>query len=371
MSATIDLLELEGYKCFEHLRVPLAPLTLFSGFNGAGKSTALQPLLLLAQAARLRIWGLSGLEGELPLNGDIVRLGSAGDVIRSGQSAGTTRFAIGAGDEILNLNVSARAGDRVLHVKGAFDAKATSSALVGPLDRLVHLSAVRGGVADAFPIPDRSAARIGDVGVDGRFASHWYHELADTEVVAERRFGENQGTTFRRQIDMWLNRLAPGANANVQAVPVASTLALQFRLSDTGEWRRPANVGYGLTYAFPILVALLAAQAGDILVIDSPEAHLHPQAQSRMGRMLATFAAAGVQLLIETHSDHVLNGARLAVRDKVIKAEEVSLLFFAGASLEGHGVTSPRIDRDGRINEWPDGFFDQNDKDVSRLAGWD
>lgn len=212
---------------------------------------------------------------------------------------------------------------------------------------------------------------MADVGIDGRFAGHWYHELADTEVSPERCFGVGSGTTFRRQVDAWLDRLAPGANANVQAVPVASMLALQFRLSETGEWRRPANVGYGLTYAFPILVALLAALPGDVLVIDSPEAHLHPQAQSRMGHMLATFAAAGVQLLVETHSDHVLNGARLAVRDKVIKAEDLSLLFFAGASSEGHGVTTPRIDRDGRIDEWPEGFFDQGDKDVSRLTGWD
>ncbi|WP_199555244.1 AAA family ATPase [Sandaracinobacteroides hominis] len=369
MTPPIDLLELEGYKCFEQLRVPLAPLTLFTGFNGAGKSTALQPLLLLAQAARLRIWGGVSLNGELPLNGDIVRLGSAGDVIRAGHT-GPTRFAIGAGDEMLALEVFARAGDRVLQARSFADA-AVPGSLVYRLDRLVHLSAVRSGPSDAFPLPDRSAGQVADVGVDGRFASHWYHELADTDVPPERCFDVERGTTFRRQVDAWLDRLAPGANANVQAVTVASMLALQFRLSETGEWRRPANVGYGLTYAFPILVALLAAQPGDILVIDSPEAHLHPQAQSRMGRMLATFAAAGVQLLVETHSDHVLNGARLAVKDGVIRAEDLSLLFFAGASARGHGVTSPRIDSEGRIDEWPDGFFDQGDKDVSRLAGWD
>jgi predicted ATPase len=130
------------------------------------------------------------------------------------------------------------------------------------------------------------------------------------------------------------------------------------------------NVGYGLTYTFPILVALLAAEPGDIIVIDGPEAHLHPQAQSRMGWMLATFAAAGIQLIVETHSDHILNGIRLAVRDKVLPTAGLSLLFFAGNVLEGHGVTSPRIDDEGRINEWPDGFFDQGDKDIAQLAGW-
>lgn len=369
MTDMLEFLELEGYKCFERLRVPLAPLTLFTGFNGAGKSTALQPLLLLAQAARLRIWGAESLEGELPLNGDMVRLGSAGDVIRAGYS-GDTRFFIGAGSHSLAIGVSARAGERALRARDLAQGDEDLE-LATRLNRLVHISAVRGGPSDTFPIPDRSISQVADVGVDGRFASYWYHTLADTEVPPERCVQGESGTTFRRQVDAWLDRLAPGANANVQALPVASSLALQFRLSDTGEWRRPANVGYGLTYAFPILVALLAAQPGDILVIDSPEAHLHPQAQSRMGSMLATFAAAGVQLLIETHSDHVLNGARLAVRDGVIKSTDLSLLFFSGSTPEGHGVSAPRIDKEGRIDEWPDGFFDQNDKDVSRLAGWD
>lgn len=369
MMHPVDVMELEGYKCFERLRVQLAPLTLLTGFNGAGKSSALQPLLLLAQAARLRDWGLSNSNGHLPLNGDIVRLGSAGDVIRAGHN-GPTRFSIGAAGETLDLEVSAKAGDRALQVTSPSGSSPNSN-LIDRIERLVHLSAVRSGPSDAFPIPDRSVGHVADVGVDGRFASYWYHEFADSDVPPERCVDGAGGTTFRRQVDAWLDRLAPGANANVQAIPVASTLALQFRLSDTGEWRRPANVGYGLTYAFPILVALLTAQRGDIIVIDSPEAHLHPQAQSRMGGMLATFAAAGVQLLVETHSDHVLNGVRLAVRDQLIKADDLSLLFFAGASAEGHGVTTPRIDSSGRIDEWPDGFFDQSDKDVSRLAGWD
>ena len=366
MTGPLDVLEVERYKCFERLRVRLAPLTLLTGFNGAGKSTALQPLLLLAQAARLKTLGATGY-GDLPLNGEIVRLGSAGDVLRA-DGNGATRFRVGAEGDNLSVELGARAGDRVLRATIA-SGVAGSAKLIDRLEQLVHLSAVRSGPLDSFPIPDRLDRRSADVGIDGRYASYWYHELADSEVSPDKCVSGDEGATFRRQIDAWLNRLAPGANVNVQAIPVASELALQFRLSGTGEWRRPANVGYGLTYAFPILVALLAARDGDVIVIDSPEAHLHPQAQSRMGTMLAAFAAAGIQLLVETHSDHVLNGARLAVRDGVAASEDVSLLFFSGATSGDHGVTSPRIDGNGRIDEWPDGFFDQVDKDVSRLIG--
>lgn len=362
-------LEIEDFKCFGQLRVPLASLTVLSGFNGAGKSTALQPLLLLAQAARRYTWVQGSAAGELPLNGEIIRLGSAGDVISAQSQTSSTHFELIGSEKSLRLSATAKPGARSLNVVKQESSDDWPELLVG-LRRLVHLSAVRGGPAEAFPMPDLVNEDVPDVGTDGRYASYWYHERADTEVPPARRYADEPGTTFRKQLDAWLNRLAPGASANVQALPVASMLALQFRLSETGEWRRPANVGYGLTYAFPILVALLAAEPGDIVVIDSPEAHLHPQAQSRMGWMLAAFAAAGLQLIVETHSDHVLNGIRLAVREQLLLSSKLSLLFFAGSSLNGHGVTSPRIDGEGRIYEWPDGFFDQSDKDVAQLAGW-
>lgn len=361
-------LDLAEFKCFESLRVPLGGLTILSGYNGAGKSTALQPLLLLAQAARRKTFTDGSEAGDLPLNGEIVKLGSAGDVIRAKSEGATCRFEISDGEKSLALTATGKKGARSLNLKK--ERGESWPELFTSLERLVHISAVRGGPMEVFPAPDRIAGQACDVGIDGRFAAYWYHELADIEVEEARRCSDEIATTFRKQLDAWLNRLAPGANANVQALGAVSMLALQFRLNYTGEWRHPANVGYGLSYSFPILVALLAAEAGDIVVIDSPEAHLHPQAQSRMGQMLATFASTGVQLIVETHSDHVLNGIRLATYDKVISADDLSLLFFSGSSIDGHGVTRPQINQDGRIDEWPAGFFDQSEKDISRLAGW-
>lgn len=368
MSEFLDELVIDRFKCFESLRLPLKPLTLLTGFNAAGKSTALQPLLLLAQAARVRAWDTVSGHGKLPLNGDIVRLGSAGDVFRTG-AGGPPALKLVLGEEELSVSVTAKAGERVLHTRRE-GCSSASDKLVKRIERLVHISAVRLGPADGFPIPDRSYSGLADVGVDGRYACHWYHELSDEKIRDEVRRPDCEGTTFRRQVDAWLDFLAPGASANVQAMSEAAILALRFRLSDIGEWKRPANVGYGLTYAFPLIVALLAAKPGDVLSIDSPEAHLHPQAQSRMGAMLARFAAGGIQLLVETHSDHILNGVRLAVAGRVLSPQDTGLTFFAGANEAGHGVSLPQIDLRGRIDVWPDGFFDQAESDIAELTGW-
>jgi predicted ATPase len=103
--------------------------------------------------------------------------------------------------------------------------------------------------------------------------------------------------------------------------------------------------------------------------VDSPEAHLHPSAQSEMGRILAHFAGAGVQIIVETHSDHLLNGTRLAIKEGRLPNSSLQVHFFTRATPSGHGVISPPVDPEGRIYEWPAGFFDQSEKDLSLLTG--
>jgi predicted ATPase len=237
------------------------------------------------------------------------------------------------------------------------------------ISRLIYISAVRGGAEVAYPSRDAQVTNV--IGAEGQYAPFWYDQLVDDEVPPERRHPDEPAPSFRKQVDAWIGALFPGAQANVQSLPQISMFGLQFRLSNIGAWRRPANIGYGLTYAFPILVSLLAASKGTIIVIDSPEAHLHPSAQSKMGRVLAHFAKSGVQIIVETHSDHLLNGARLAIKEGQLPNNSLRIHFFTAPTPTSHGVISPIVDADGRIYEWPAGFFDQSEKDLSLLATWE
>ena len=270
-------------------------------------------------------------------------------------------------DGSIAVQPTLQAGDRVLPLAAAPESR-PGDRLERALRTLSFLGAVRRGAEDAFPIPERIDAR--DVGHDGRYAPYWFDRLADEDIDPRRHFPGAEAGIFRRQLDCWLASLFPGAQANVQNVTATSQMNLQFRLAEFGSWQRPSNIGYGLTYAFPILVALLAAGPDQVIVIDSPESHLHPSAQSRMGRILATLASAGVQIVVETHSDHLLNGVRLAVRDGELLAEDLRIHFFKGPDGREHGVTTPAVGTGGEIYEWPEGFFDQGEKDLYRLAGW-
>lgn len=389
----IDRIYLRNLKCFGELALPLAPLTLLTGFNAAGKSTTMQGLLLLAQALR------QGTRGpKIPLNGPLVRLGTPGDVI--GQMAGfglalgisaddtDIKWTLGPGEdrsghtlslESVKWTSANRSGecslDCAVHtgLLVPHDTPKPVNALINSLGDTVFISAVRAGTTDVFPSPDTPNPLWADVGIMGEYAAWWFAEELDEEVTELRRHPSESASSLRRQFNAWAGELFPGAEANAQRIAGTGLVRLELRSHETDAWRRPANIGYGFTYAFPILVAGLLAKPGQVLVIDSPEAHLHPMGQSRMGGFLANLARSGVQVIVETHSDHVLNGVRLAVREKNLPPEKAAVHFFnrrPRTPEDPAHVVAIRIDGDGNLSEWPGGFFDQSEKDLAALTGW-
>jgi len=375
----IRSLNVERFKCFERLDLPLASLTLLTGFNGAGKSSSLQPLLLMAQALREEPVALT-----LPLNGALVRLGSAGDVV-SLKQGGAITIGFSADQDSASWvfrhdRTLGSHGLRLLKSKFSFgetddgvvqwSPPGVAHPLIKAIRDVIFLSGVRKFRLEAYPYPDNPSAVVGDVGCEGDHAAYWYVTRADEEVEKPRRHPSEERTTVRGQIDAWLKEIFPQAAVNAEALPGVSLAKLSFKLGRSPTWCRPSNVGYGLSYAFPLLVALICSKPGQVIVVDSPEAHLHPRAQSTMGRILAHFAAAGLQILIESHSDHLLSGIRLAVRQRVLSPSGVAVYFFSGIREDQEDGAPNRIEirEDGGIGSWPAGFFDQALKDLVELS---
>ena len=369
----IRSIHIERFKCFDSLRLDLGQLTLLTGFNGAGKSSSLQPLLLMAQALRSPPSG-----PVLPLNGPLVRLGTGGDVVssRSGgaitlgiaDDADVSAFWVFENDRGLGRHELKLAHTHFSFEKGDYPrwSSGDENALLETVRDVIFLGAVREPFGEAQPYPDDSSLAVGDVGLDGRFAPYWLVRQADEEVPERRRHPGDRRVTVRGQLDAWLTFLFPDANVNAEEIQGLALAKTTFRIGRSSDWRRPSNVGYGLSYALPILVALICATPGQVFVVDSPEAHLHPRAQSAMGRLLAFFAASGVQIIVESHSDHVLSGVRLAVREGVLEPQEAVVHFFASPQ-EG-GRSRIEIAADGGIDRWPDGFFDQSITDLVGLS---
>ena len=356
----LQTLRMKGYKCFDCLSLDLGKLTLMTGLNGSGKTAALEPLLLLSQAMH------SPDFGKMPLNGPLVRLGTGKD-IRSTISNEPMLFHIDQMEkstpfrplmqpdhETPDLNL---ADDFVKNNRELIDALKSISILRG--DR-IKSNGRKSKEISMTPIPDLpdffSDYQLGQDNCkqNGYFIPGPCKISFKTEIPHARRNLDidSHDPTLEGQVKAWYEFLFPRLNREI--------------LPATG--KGPAAV-------FPIMVALFAAEDGQTVIIENPEAHLHASAQSRMGQLLAHFANAGVQVIVDTQSEHILNGIRHAVQMKNLPARDIRMYFFKGAIGPGHGgpdhgVTSIHMNRQGNLSDWPEGFFDQAQQDLSGLLGW-
>lgn len=384
-------LELRHFKCFEHLRLPVRPLTVLSGANAAGKSTVVQPLVLLHQTMLDHEWS-----PRLALNGRAARLGTVADVVdrvhgRGGfevgieHSEGTCivwRFVGERSDMSMHVHqVSVDGGEGGLHVlRGDLgvrfryllpdgDVPAEAWRLTDQLRSLIYLGAERIGPRDTYPLRDTKLT--GEVGPTGERIPGFLYACSDESVLQDLAIPGIPGTRLR-QVEGYLRRFFPGCRVEVEKVPRASAVMLRLGTSSAMELHTPTHTGFGLTQVLAVVVAALSLAKGGLLIVENPEVHLHPAGQALMGGFLSQVTAAGVQVIVETHSDHVLNGVRRAVKTGALPAGNVALHFFRPYESDGAAqVESPVMDDAGRLDSWPDGFFDQFDKDAAYFAGWD
>lgn len=377
----LNRLAFKYFKCFEALELPLGPLTLLSGSNASGKSSVLQGLVLLHQTMREHEWSI-----RLQLNGEAIRLGTVSDVVD--EVYGRRRFEISLGDEDdyyhwafigerpdMSMEVDSVIVDgkttnqpKKLRYLLPEDTNSRAKKIADRLSKLSYITAERLGPREIYPLEDRDVASIvGSIGEHSVSLLHWDR---DEEILNDLVLPEVPPTLLR-QVEGRLRTLFPGLGLEVQQVPQANAVLLGIRTSDDTGFHRPVHSGFGITQILPIIVATLSSKKGDILLIENPEVHLHPAGQALMGQFLAEVASANIQVIVETHSDHVLNGIRRSVKAGKLSEKNVLIHFFQQRSPGSAQVISPHLDQSGNIDFWPDGFFDQFDKDMNHFAGWE
>lgn len=348
-------IELDNFKCFPSLQAPLGKLTLLTGLNGMGKSTVMQAILAILQSS-----------GEaLSLNGELVQLGTAADVLYEGAQSET--IGIRLGDELYLFDYARPEANEL----PLADDRTLDSPLGGRPWQ--YLNCERVGPRSSFAMSDAVVRGRRQIGVRGEYAAHFLSVWGDERVAKSLRHAGTASRDLRSQIDAWMGEVSPGAHLGVVHHTEMDLVRLSVSFVENrvrSRSHRPTNVGFGITYILPVIVAGLAAKPGALLMLENPEAHLHPRGQARMGEFLARVAANDVQVIIETHSDHLLNGVRLAVHGGQLAPDDIAIHYFERTVVDEritHRTTSPRIDRDGRIDQWPAGFFDEWDNALDKL----
>ena len=209
-----------------------------------------------------------------------------------------------------------------------------------------------------------------NLGARGEFAWNYLNDRQNDRFPADDpRCGDRPGHRLLDVVDHWLQDVSPGAHLQLESVLAADAVIAGFTFDRPGDVatrrHRATNVGFGLSYVLPVVLALLAPR-GSLCLIENPEAHLHPRGQTRLAELAVRAAGAGVQVFVETHSDHFVDGVRIAVRDGLIEPANTAIHYFerdGGRTV----VSSPTVDADGRLSRWPAGFFDQHDENLAKL----
>lgn len=373
----LESIYMENFKSSRDLEIRLAPLTILAGLNSSGKSSLLQAIAALRQS-----YDANGTTKGLSLGGELVQLGQYRDVLSEGAEGDAVTLKIEE-DGLVYEWVFRGAAD----VNQAEFSEAPASApnfIASP--HFQFLQADRIIPRTLYPQAPQRSRDAGFLGSRGEYTADFL-SMAATHPVSRARMFPRTGLGINDellekvaptdglldQVAGWLQQLSPGARLTSTLLGGTDEVLLQFnyvgKRRETGSnLYRPTNVGFGLTYSLPILVACLSAPHDALLLLENPEAHLHPQGQAALGELIARCASDGVQVIVETHSDHLVNGMRLAVKRGLIKSGDVVLHHFTRSVETGEAsVESPAVLDNGRLSNWPSGFFDQWDKDIDAL----
>lgn len=381
----ITHLSLENFKCFNRKQgFDLSNLNIFTGFNGRGKSTIFQSLLMLSQSyERCR-----DIKYLYP-NGIYVNLDRVSDLLNKESTNNDRPIKIGIKTTVADFKEvemgfkpksdwKAELCELVINKQDYF--KTTSSLensgkVVGDVQKtLSETYSPFSPILSSFYFI--SASRIGP-----SLFERTTEELSSNPVgsTGENRLnvllshsthngiccGSSCSPTLKEEVEKWSSYILDGLQFNLDD-NACNVINLGMKNKESIEgWIKPVNMGFGYSYILSVIINALIAPNDSVLFVENPEAHLHPIAQARLMELLCKVAMNGVQVNIETHSEHIVTSARLYAleTDKEIKQENISIYFFD----KDFSIKHLTIDEYGQIPDWPEGFFDLQEKQLMRI----
>ncbi len=408
-----------GFKSIvQEQSIEIRPLTILAGANSSGKSSMMQPLLLMKQTLEAPYD-----PGALLLNGPNVRFTLADQLLsREGNGKAKTEFCAGfeidhasfvktyfvpaktrgfdvkqtsypiAGKEYtISTTMSSEIVDSIIidMLKEAansigsnvtYDQSATTHYSIkrerfwleillqvdlpflnevlreSSLDvikehirEVIHLPGLRGNPERTYPLTAVGSAFSGTFqNYVASILGQWQADGKNDKLTNVNRDLKRLGLTGRvsaksindTQVELRVNRLLRDDNDDAQNMV------------------NIADVGLGVSQTLPVVVALHAAQLGQLIYLEQPEIHLHPRAQFAMAEVLADAAMQGTRLIVETHSSLLLLGIQTLVAEGKLPPELVKLHWFAQQEDGSTQITSADLDKTGSFGEWPEDFDD-------------
>jgi predicted ATPase len=372
----MDYLKISNFKCFSDIDISINQLTVFAGANGNGKSTCIQALLFLRKTIESNfelfegfyVSGNPDLNVKVSLNGAYqLALGNSSYVINRQSNNNKIVLGIFNEEDEITIDYEANNFEPQLFLTAGKRTDYLAAELPILCYEFYYLNAERIGPrinqrVEFYNYPN--------AGCQGEFTAQLISEKSGyLPIDKERLFDGTTNAGLEFQVNEWLNYVMPGVRITAKQSPETHTSQIQIEnIYTKGDPILATNIGFGISYVLPIIANGLIAKKGSYFIVENPEAHLHPSAQTKIGRFLAMVAKAGVFVIIETHSDHIVNGIQLAVANQDISHDQVIINFFNGEADSLQPEIQPiSISEKGELSDWPLGFFDQTQIDYAEL----
>ncbi len=345
-----------------------------------GKSTVIQSLILLRQS-----FMMNDLDSGLNLKGDLCDAGMSGELACQTSTENSLNINMKFVEQD-DLTFSFEYPDNIMDtmLPGA-KSNETSKVVLSKYslfnENFQYLSAFRFGPQKSYN-RDTSLVvtkkQISKIMGQCEYAVHFLEQYKNTNIpIKELAIIEDDDITpdyrLTVQVERWLRLVSPNIKINIE--PAGEDFKLKYKFSreenTITEDITALNTGFGITYVLPILIAVLSANKDAIVLIENPEAHLHPKGQAVLMELISKAVACGVQIVMESHSDHIINGSLVAVNKKWINPDLLSIYYFEREEHEHIAFSHQlQISETGRITRPPKGFFDQIDIDLKTLTGF-
>lgn len=362
-------IKVKNFKALKDADIQLKNLNILTGVNGMGKSSLIQLLLLLRQSASLEF-------GRIELNDkNWVSLGKGKDVYYQYSEDNHIYLSLEiSSSEVLEWEFKYAAEKEFLVSNNEYSQEKLSK-LVFLSDNFQYLNAERIGPRTTYSTSSYDIEKLEQLGNKGEFAVHFLNVFGNSKKIKHKTLIHPKTNTdnYISQVEAWLGEISPGTKLNTTAVPGTEIVLLDYQFETGREFTnrfRPVNVGFGISYVMPVILSLLQATKNRMIIIENPEAHLHPRGQAEMGKLISLAASTGAQIIIETHSDHILNGIRVATKEKKIDHNDVQFLFFDKVTSEFEqytSITPIELDNQGELSNYPKNFMDEWNNQLFKL----
>ncbi len=375
----INKITIKNFKSIKDKSFPLRNLNVLLGLNGQGKSSFIQVLLMLRQSSdNLK-------KGFLNINGELIKIGKAKDAFYQ-FAKGDLHFDIEFNNsQKLDYLFNYESDSDIFEIKETHTNPNLDSNEALFSNKFQYLNADRIEPKSLHSKSYSSVSMNRNLGIKGEYTVHFL-ELNGNGLIAFDNCvhpksniatnNKNEKIIDKRlihQVNKWLSEISPEVNVITSDLTSDFVqLGFEYTQPTFGSTMtfKPENVGFGISYALHVVTVLLSAQPGGMVIIENPESHIHPRGQAELGKLIALVAQNDVQLIIETHSDHIVNGIRVAIKEKPVLKDKSILFYFEKVVTENEQysqITNIEVDGKGELSEYPKNLLEEWSNQLLKL----